>query len=82
MARKKKTAAAIPSLFDEPATAAAEAPERAAGVPGLPDDLPKSWRKALEPETHKPYWADLMRFVAADRAAHKVYPPEGDVFNA
>ena len=60
----------------------AEAPERAAGVPGLPDDLPKSWLKALEPETHKPYWADLMTFVAAERSAHKVYPPEGDVFNA
>jgi uracil-DNA glycosylase len=81
MARKKKTTTVTPSLFDEP-HASAEAPERAAGVPGLPDDLPKSWLKALGPETHKPYWADLMKFVAAERAAHKVYPPEGDVFNA
>lgn len=81
MARKKKTTTVTPSLFDDP-HGSAEAPERAAGVPGLPDDLPKSWLKALEPETHKPYWADLMTFVAAERSAHKVYPPEGDVFNA
>jgi uracil-DNA glycosylase len=81
MARKKKPTAETPSLFDDPPAPAAASP-RPADVPGLPDDLPASWLKALEPETHKPYWADLMRFVAAERAAHKVYPPEGDVFNA
>ncbi len=51
-------------------------------VPGLPADLPESWRAALEPETRKPYWADLTRFVAAERAAHAVMPPAADVFNA
>jgi uracil-DNA glycosylase len=81
MARKKKTTATSPSLFDDQ-PASPEAPERAAGVPGLPDDLPNSWLKVLDPETHQPYWADLMRFVADERAAHEVYPPEGDVFNA
>lgn len=74
---KKKQPAAAPSLFgDEPPAA------RPADVPGLPDDLPPSWKAALEPETQKPYWADLMRFVAAERAAHAVMPPEADVFNA
>ena len=80
MARKKTTRTQSRSLFDEPPSA--EAPERATDVPGLPEELPKSWRNALEPETRKPYWADLMRFVAEERAAHTVYPPEGDVFNA
>lgn len=80
MARKKTTRTETRSLFEEPASA--EAPERAAGVPGLPDDLPVAWLKALEPETRQPYWAGLMRFVADERAAHTVYPPEGDVFNA
>jgi uracil-DNA glycosylase len=81
MARKKKPTTPTPSLFDDPQPSA-EAPEHAAGVPGLPDDLPMTWLKLIEPETHQPYWADLMKFVAAERAAHKVYPPEGDVFNA
>lgn len=74
MAKKKPPA---PSLFDaEPAAAPP------ADVPGLPADLPASWRAALEPETQKPYWADLTRFVAAERAAHVVMPPAEDVFNA
>lgn len=66
-----------PSLFDTAPPA-----ERAADVPDLPADLPASWRAALEPETRKPYWADLTRFVAAERAAHAVMPPADDVFNA
>lgn len=74
----KKKPAATPSLFDAPAAPA----ERPADVPGLPADLPASWRAALEPETRQPYWADLMRFVAAERAAHAVEPPAADVFNA
>ena len=48
----------------------------------LPADLPPCWRAALDPETERPAWADLMRFVAAERAAHVVMPPEADVFNA
>jgi uracil-DNA glycosylase len=75
MARKQKAAPESPSLFDVPAG-------RPADVAGLPPDLPPSWKAALEPETHKPYWADLMRFVAAEQAAGPVYPPEPDVFNA
>jgi uracil-DNA glycosylase len=80
MARKKKPAPPSASLFD---TGDETTPHtRPADVPGLPDDLPASWKHALEPETDQPYWADLMRFVAAERAAHEVLPPEADVFNA
>jgi uracil-DNA glycosylase len=44
--------------------------------------MPKSWTKALASEFAKPYFADLTRFVAAERAEHEVYPPEPDVYNA
>jgi uracil-DNA glycosylase len=80
MGKKKKAAAKTPSLFDD-----AEAAPAAAGGPvefPLPADLGASWLKALEHETRKPYWNDLQRFVAAERAAHTVYPPAGDVYNA
>lgn len=48
----------------------------------LPADLPESWRTALHAETERPEWTELMRFVAAERAAHPVEPPHEDVFNA
>lgn len=48
----------------------------------LPRDLDPSWLAALAPETHKPYWNDLQRFVADERKHHTVYPPAEDVFNA
>ena len=47
-----------------------------------PPELPKPWAKALSAVFGKPYFADLMRFVAAERAAHEVLPPEADVYNA
>lgn len=74
---KKKPAAPQPGLFDTDTPT-----ERPADVPGLPADLPESWRAALEPETLKPYWADLARFVRAERTDHVVMPPAADVFNA
>lgn len=72
---KKKAAVEAASLFN---TAA----DRPADVPGLPPDLPASWQTALEPETRQPYWADLQRFVAAERAAHAVFPTVQDTYNA
>ena len=45
-------------------------------------DLPADWRDALAAETERPEWAELMRFVAAERAAHPVMPEEADTFNA
>lgn len=47
-----------------------------------PDQLPESWRHVLQGEFAKPYFADLMQFVNGERAAHQVFPPEADVFNA
>ncbi len=57
-------------------------PPLPAGVPGLPTDLDPSWRAALDPETRKPYWADLAKFVSDERKNFTVFPPAADVFNA
>jgi uracil-DNA glycosylase len=40
------------------------------------------WNPVLRGEFDKPYWASLMSFVAAERAAHEVYPPHDEVFAA
>jgi uracil-DNA glycosylase len=93
---KKKKAAETPSLFDDeqpaappvegpadpPAPAPAELPPLPPGVPGLPADLDPSWLAALAPETRKPYWADLAKFVSEERKKATVFPPAADVFNA
>jgi uracil-DNA glycosylase len=82
MGKKKKPAAKTPGLFDDAdQPPPADHPEAPPEFP-LPADLDPSWLAALEPETHNPYWNELRRFVAAERAAHTVYPPEEDVFNA
>jgi uracil-DNA glycosylase len=47
-----------------------------------PGQLPTSWRRVLEPEFEKPYFLALRDYVARERAEHKVFPPEKDVFNA
>src|SRR4051812_48032977 len=44
--------------------------------------LPKSWRAVLGGELRQPYFHALSEFVDRERAAHAVYPPEPDVFNA
>src|SRR6266849_10788547 len=48
----------------------------------LASQVPASWRPLLADELTQPYFARLDAFVAAERAAHIVFPPEGDVFNA
>ena len=40
------------------------------------------WNPILRAEFDKPYWAPLQSFVAAERAAHEVYPPHDEVFAA
>ena len=45
-------------------------------------DLPASWKKVLSAELDKPYFKELCAFVDAERAKHKVFPPEDDMFNA
>src|SRR5262249_8421811 len=59
-----------------------ELPPLPAGVPGLPADLDPSWLPALNPETRKPYWADLAKFVTEERKKFTIFPPAADVFNA
>jgi uracil-DNA glycosylase len=44
--------------------------------------LPPSWKAVLAGEFTKPYFKSLQEFVAAERKAHTVYPPEADVLNA
>jgi uracil-DNA glycosylase len=44
--------------------------------------LPPDWRKVLAAEFAKPYFGKLEAFVTAERAAHQVFPPEPDTFNA
>lgn len=44
--------------------------------------LPEGWQAALADELAQPYIGELAAFVAAERAAHTVYPPEGEEFTA
>ena len=44
--------------------------------------LPPSWQKVLGEETAKPYYTKLDAFVAAESAAHQVFPPRGEIFAA
>lgn len=44
--------------------------------------LPDSWQNMLGSEFSKPYFQKLADFVAAERQAHTVFPPESDVFSA
>jgi uracil-DNA glycosylase len=78
---KKKKPADTPSLFGADDAPPPPDPDGPPAFP-LPADLDPSWLAALGPETRKPYWDDLQRFVAGERAAHAVYPPAEDVFNA
>lgn len=45
-------------------------------------DLPDSWNAVLADEVKKPYFKKLEAYVDGERAAHQVFPPEEDVFNA
>lgn len=40
------------------------------------------WNPILKGELQKPYWAEVQRFVAAERSQHEVYPPADQVFTA
>jgi uracil-DNA glycosylase len=44
--------------------------------------VPGPWADALRDELAQPYVEQLAAFVAAERAAHAVYPPEGEEFTA
>ena len=40
------------------------------------------WNPVLRGELEQPYWSELQRFVADERAHHDVYPPDAEVFAA
>jgi uracil-DNA glycosylase len=44
--------------------------------------LPASWRPVLADELKQPYYEKLQAFLAEERAAHTVFPPEPEVFSA
>lgn len=45
--------------------------------------IESSWKQALQSEFDKPYFAELVRFLYAEREAGiKVYPPGSQIFNA
>jgi uracil-DNA glycosylase len=44
--------------------------------------LGTDWDPLLMQEFEKPYWANLQKFVAAQRSRYRVYPPDHDVFTA
>jgi uracil-DNA glycosylase len=48
----------------------------------VPLSIPASWQDVLASEAADPYFAELGRFVAAERAEHQVFPPEDEVFAA
>lgn len=48
----------------------------------MTSSIPLSWQQALADELGKPYYQKLQEFVAQERAEHKVFPAEEDVFNA
>lgn len=48
----------------------------------MPLAVPQSWQDVLAPQTREPYFAELERFLAAERAEHQVFPPEDEVFSA
>jgi uracil-DNA glycosylase len=46
------------------------------------EPIPAGWKKVLADEVRQPYFMALEEFVAEERKAHTVYPPEGEVFTA
>src|SRR4051794_21529783 len=51
-------------------------------APGGRAGLPASWRAVLGEELTNPYFVELERFLAEERRAHQVFPPEEEVFAA
>lgn len=47
-----------------------------------PPNLSPSWGRALAEEFHKPYFLDLQRFIADERASQIVLPPAAEVYNS
>lgn len=76
MAKKptKKRTIDTNSLFPES--------EQLLDLGAMPPNFPSSWAAVLTDEFRQPYFTALQAFVASERAAFDVFPPEPDVFNA
>lgn len=44
--------------------------------------IEESWKEVLQPEFEKPYFHNLVNFVKTEYAAHRIYPPGSQIFNA
>lgn len=44
--------------------------------------VPASWHPVLAEELAKPYFKELAKFLAAERKAHTIFPPEQEIFTA
>lgn len=44
--------------------------------------IPASWQASLGPELSKPYFVELTKFLAQERASKEIFPPENEVFSA
>ena len=44
--------------------------------------ISESWKKVLQPEFDKPYFAELAEFVRAEYQTKKIFPPASLIFNA
>jgi uracil-DNA glycosylase len=51
-------------------------------MPSLISDIPPSWQPHLAAELAQPYIAKLEALLAAERAAHTIFPPAHQVFRA
>ncbi|MVP02400.1 uracil-DNA glycosylase [Paenibacillus lutrae] len=45
-------------------------------------ELINDWREYLQAEFEKPYYGDLMQFLAEEYREHTIYPERKDIFNA
>jgi uracil-DNA glycosylase len=48
----------------------------------MKNKIPAPWRPYLADECDKPYFSKLEAFLAKERKAHSIFPPEDDVFAA
>lgn len=72
-----------PKRAKEPVKAAVKAATKAPATRGeRASSLPASWQPLLAEELDKPYFRDLERFLAEERKAHAIFPPEPEVFSA
>ncbi|APR75328.1 Uracil-DNA glycosylase, family 1 [Minicystis rosea] len=76
--RETKTTMATKKTTEKTTTPAKSSGSSSGGLPPIPE----SWREALADEVKKPYFAELERFIAEERASADIFPPQDEIFNA